>query len=98
MTRTTRKDLDALAEAIDRALDLPDGTHHIQGWYGRHQLMADGGARDVSPNLPMGELREWLRAYKRGIHDGRRALIALVRTRPVSAFDDYGYAVDRPAE
>lgn len=65
---TTKGDLDLLARMIDDALDLPVGTHEIQFAYGRPRLVANGGAKDVSPRLPKSELEEWMRAYLGGIN------------------------------
>jgi hypothetical protein len=90
MARTTRTELDSMARAIDDALTLPRDTHHIAGAYGGWALHRDGGSVDVTGYLSAGALLDWMRAYKRGIYDGRKALIAEVRAHPVSSFDDYG--------
>lgn len=91
MARTKRADLDMMADAIDDALDLPRGTHHIQGAYGGYQLKRERGAYEVSHGfVPMGELMDWLRAYKSGIYAGRKAAAQAVATG--ATLDDYGMA------
>jgi hypothetical protein len=90
MARVKSADLASMAAAIDDALNLPRGTHHIAGAYGGVALHRDGGAIDVTGYLSSPALLDWMRAYKRGIYDGRRALIAEVRAHPVASFDDYG--------
>jgi hypothetical protein len=65
--RTTRADLDGLAAMIDKALDLPPGTHSVDYAYGRPRLTRNGGSVDVSPRLSTGPLADWMRAYFAGI-------------------------------
>ena len=50
-----------------------DETLSIGHAYGRHRLESHGGAFDISPRLPAGELFEWMYAYAQGIGAIERA-------------------------
>jgi hypothetical protein len=65
MSRTTRQELDDLAAMINRRLGADD--YAIGYAYGSPRLERDGGARDVSPRLPAGQLADWMRAFLAGI-------------------------------
>ena len=79
--RTTRRELDELANIINHALlcapgvrcvDLdPERAYRIEYAYGRPRLVRAGGSVDVSPRLPAGELSQWMRAFLGGIEAGR---------------------------
>jgi hypothetical protein len=67
-TRTTRAQLDELAEIINRRLDLAgDRAYTVEYAYGRPRLERAGGSVDVSPRLPAGELAQWMRAFMGGM-------------------------------
>ena len=88
--RTTRRELDELANIINHALlcapgvrcvDLdPERAYRIEYAYGRPRLVRNGGSVDVSPRLPAGELAQWMRAYIGGIEAGRVPLTVVCRT------------------
>ena len=77
MGRTTRADLDGLANIINHALLCEPGTpcerldpaqaYTVAYAYGRPRLERANGSVDVSPRLPRGELAQWMRAYIAGI-------------------------------
>jgi hypothetical protein len=76
---TTRKELEHLAEMIDRRLSLPEGTHDVEYAYGRPRLVSNGGSKDVSPRLPAGQLEDWMRAYLGGIEAALASVVSFSR-------------------
>lgn len=84
MSRTTKAELEVLATVINNRLGLwsrtPDHglvaderAYFVQYAYGQPRLMRDGGAVDVSPRLPAGQLADWMRAFLDGIDAAERA-------------------------
>ena len=81
MTRTTRRELDALATIINGRLGLPleptwepdDRSFAVTWAYGQPRLYRDGGSVEVSPRLPSGQLAMWMRAFIAGIDEKERA-------------------------
>jgi hypothetical protein len=87
MTRTTKRDLDALAKAINGATGAPVepwsngkaniGCCHVSGAYGGYALhrvaTEHGGIEDVSRigYVSAKELHLWMRAHLAGIEAGR---------------------------
>lgn len=65
MSRTTRAELEELAALINSRLG--GGDYAIGYAYGSPRLERDGGAVDVSPRLPAGQLADWMRAFLAGI-------------------------------
>ena len=75
--RTTRAELDSLAEMIDGRLFgwMFNGQsrkpmardHFIQYAYGRPRLVRRGGSVEVSPRLSKGQLAMWMQAYLAGM-------------------------------
>jgi len=66
MERTTRTDLRQMVVVLN---NLTLGEYNI-GWaYGRPRVCKDNDSVNVSPRLPMGEMKTWLYAYM----DGYRA-------------------------
>jgi hypothetical protein len=63
VTRTTRRELDALAADVGRALGRPMAIGYA---YGRPRLESADGARALSPRLPAGDLADWMRAWLNG--------------------------------
>ena len=61
--RVTRKDLDAAVVVLNR---VTAGDYHIGHAYGQPRLEREGGAFDISPRLPSGELLRWIRAFTDG--------------------------------
>jgi hypothetical protein len=66
--------LDELADLINRRLGELSGTYFVQFAYGRPRLFRSGGAVEVSPRLPTGELAQWMRAYISGIEAAQEAM------------------------
>jgi len=66
MARTSKKNLDELAKSISRAVG--GEPFYIDWSYGHPSLYrrSGGGAQDISPRLPSGQLWEWMRAFLRG--------------------------------
>ncbi len=102
MSRTTRAQLDDMAAGIGEALGEP-GSHDIDVAYGSPRLTRNGGSVEVSPRLPAGQLMDWMRAYRKGIYHGRRALMTeaaqgIYGDGPVvlPGFDAYGNRTDEP--
>ena len=71
MSRTTRQDLDDLAFLINTLVEQP-GEYFIQKAYGQPRLYRAQGSVEVSPRLPMGEMRRWMYAFIHGIEVGKR--------------------------
>ncbi len=68
MARTTYTELQNTLGALQRATGVAPGRLGIARSANRHCIVLDGGKRDVSPWLPLGQLRDWLRAAVRGAH------------------------------
>jgi hypothetical protein len=78
MARTTRADLDQLADIINHALLCEPGTpcakldparaFTVEWAYGRPRLFRARGSVEVSPRLTAGELAQWMRAFIDGIN------------------------------
>ncbi len=68
MARTTYTELMDTLEALQRATSIAPGRLGIAHANGRHCVVLDGGKRDVSPWLTLGELRDWMWAAISGAH------------------------------
>ncbi len=68
MPRTTYTELQDTLDALQRAANVAPGRLGIARSGGRHCVVLDAGTRDVSPWLPLGQLRDWLWAAVRGAH------------------------------
>jgi len=68
--RTTRRELEQLAQTINIALAQKD-EYFVQWAYGQPRLMRAGGSVEVSPRLPSGQLAQWMRAFYAGVWAGR---------------------------
>jgi len=61
--RVTKKDLEGAVAMLNR---VTAGGYNIGHAYGQPRLERNGGAFDISPRLPSGELLRWIRAYTAG--------------------------------
>ena len=82
---TTRNEIDGIVARINQefGLDLI-----VRKAYGQCRIERDGGAVDVSPRLPLGQLKTWLYAYLSGLtmaRDSGHGLHAFTRTALMSA-------------
>lgn len=68
MARTTYTELHDTLEALERATGVTPRRLGIAHANGRHCVVLDDGARDVSPWLTTGELRDWMWGAIKGAH------------------------------
>lgn len=77
MARTTTRELDLLAKLAGELAG--DTSMFIGHAYGHPRLESHGGAFEVSPRLPAGELATWIHAYIEGIGARERAEVRNAR-------------------
>jgi len=68
MPRTTYTELQDTLDALQRAAGVTPGRLGIARSANHHCVVIDAGTRDVSPWLPIGQLRDWIWAAVRGAH------------------------------
>lgn len=82
MARTTYTELHDTLEALQRATGVAPSRLGIAHANGRHCVVLDGGRRDASPWLSLGELRDWMWAAIKGAHmlreDGSEEKVAVL--------------------
>lgn len=59
-----------LREIVEDIRNLTGRDYTVEWAYGRPRLYSEQQSREVSPRLPMGEMREWLWAFRQGIEVG----------------------------
>lgn len=68
--RTTKRELDRLAEMLNRRTGR---DFEIEYAYGSPRLVVNRGSTDVSPRLTAGQLEQWIWAFMKGMDEcGRR--------------------------
>jgi len=68
MSRTTITQIRAKVKELRNYTDIPIAVHSS---YGRYSIIENGS--EISPNLPAGELMDWLRAWGDGFTRGKRS-------------------------
>ena len=75
--RTTLSELEQIGGVINGMLGVED--YDLDRSNGGTRLVRDGGAREVSPRLPAGELAQWMRAFIKGIDAADRRVVTADR-------------------
>jgi hypothetical protein len=81
--RTTQGELEQIVGVINTMLGVED--YGLDRSNGGTRLVRDGGAREVSPRLPAGELAQWMRAFIKGIDAADQRIITADRKQEAHA-------------
>jgi hypothetical protein len=81
--RTTQGELEQIVGVINTMLGVED--YELDRSNGGTRLVRDGGAREVSPRLPAGELAQWMRAFIKGIDAADQRIITADRKQEAHA-------------